>query len=180
MKNVFALLYVCLIFVLLMVFNGCGAAPSPMGLPDEARFEYDPSPDTRDWFEAAAARIEKATGVVLVAVPGGTTIDLAPAEAIGGDCGWTPVTYYESPVAVVDVYILIASDMPAGCRSGAEVLAHELIHSLRRGLDIGADEHGHSETGLFNAVGGDGRLDAATIAKICEAVPCTRSVPEVP
>jgi hypothetical protein len=174
MKNVFALCYALLVFVLTLVFGGCGAAPDPRGLPDGARFEYDPSPDTAPLFAAAAERIEKATGVVLVDVPGGTPIDLSPADEINGDCGWTPVTFHQDPVVVVDVYILIASDMPRGCQDAETVLVHELIHSLRRGLDIGQDEHGHSETGLFSAFGGDGRLDAGSLTQICDAVPCTR------
>lgn len=177
MKTVLCALYVCIIFVLLMTCNGCGEAPEPVGLPDEARFEYDPSPAVAPYFEKAAERLREATGLELVSVPGGTTIDFVPAEEIKGDCGWTPVTYH-LPNIVVDVYILIAGDMPNGCNDTDTVVLHEVIHSLRRGVDIGANEHGHSETGLFDAHGGNGKLTADTLNKICEVADCGTFNPE--
>lgn len=171
MKTLASVLFVAALFVLLMTFSGC-TQHEPAGLPDSARFEYDPAPELAEAFEAAATRIRKASGIELVSVPGATPIDHAFADEIDGDCGQTPITYHEEPIIIVDVYILIASDMPAGCQDEVTTLTHELIHSLRRREGIGADNNDHSETGLFNLHGGNGKLNESTLNKICEVADC--------
>jgi hypothetical protein len=86
--------------------------------------------------------------------------------------------YYRDPVVILDIEIQIAAPAPEGCVSREGTVVHELIHSLRRGADINDADHGHADSGIFQAEGGNGALDAASLEKICEVVECTTFNPE--
>jgi hypothetical protein len=149
----------------------------PEGLPESAMFEYDVAPELVPAFEAAADRIQWASGVVLVNVEGGTPVNLLD-ESPQGSCADTYVTGWRERGIVSDVQIDLYPPVP-GCYSDlSNVLVHELIHSLRRYIIDGEEDMGHTETGVFQAVANKPILNADSLNAICEAVTCTQYNPE--
>jgi hypothetical protein len=176
MKTFLSLLFAAGLGSAAVIFGqGCQKF-EPEGLPESAMFEYDVAPELVPAFEAAADRIQWASGVVLVNVEGGTPVNLL-AESPQGSCADTYVTGWRERGIVSDVQIDLYPPV-AGCYSDlSDVLVHELIHSLRRYI-IDGEGAGHTETGVFQAVANKPILNADSLNAICEAVTCTQYQPE--
>lgn len=164
------------IFLATLIANGC-APPPPEGLPDSDRFVYDVAPELTPAFEHAAARIEKASGIVLTDAPGGTLVTLID-ESPQGSCGDTYVTGWPDRGVVSDVFIDVYPFVGGCYEDLGDTLLHELIHSLRRVEDLGHPEDSHSVAGVFTAVAWRPVLDETSLTSICEVVDCTVFQPE--
>lgn len=163
---------------------GSGCAPAVEGLEDEATFAYAPDETAAPYFEAVAIRVYEASGVVIFQDPDGTPIRFVPTlpsdNAMGYDCGQTPVVFHRDPLTITRVSIDVLFPGAPGCDSPRGALTHEIIHSLRRSLilqDAAAENYGHTDSGVFHRTGGD-KLDEASLNAICEAVHCTAYNPE--
>jgi hypothetical protein len=161
----------------LLVGSGCAPADTRTGLPESMMFEYDVAPEAVDAFEAAADRIAWASGVVLVNVPGGTPVEVMD-DSPQGSCADTYVSFWTEPFEISSVFIDLYTPRKGCYDDLGDTLLHELIHSLRRYEDTGHPNHGHSETGVFQAVANKAVLNEDSLNKICEAVTCTQYNPE--
>lgn len=173
-----SLIYALAILVLILIFgSGCMPPQEKTGLPESDRFVYDVEPELLPAFEAAAARIEKASGSVLVDAPGGTPVALVESSP-RGSCADTYITGWFEEGIVSSVYIDVYPNL-AGCYEDlGDTLLHELIHSLRRYLATSDGSDDHSERGVFTARTGRPILDETSLSAICEAVDCSRFAPE--
>lgn len=177
MKTLLSFIYAALIFLLIMIF-GYGCAPPPKtGLPESDRFVYDVEPAMVPAFEDAAARIEKASGIVLVDAPGGTPVALLD-DSPQGSCADTYITGWFDEGIVTSVFIDVYSGMEGCYDDLGDTLLHELIHSLRRYLADGKGTDDHSERGVFTAKAWRPILDETSLSAICEAVECSTFNPE--
>jgi len=176
MKTLLSALYAVGIVGAQLIFGQGCAPPPPEGLPETAMFEYDVAPELTNAFEAAADRINWASGVVLVNVEGGTPVNLFD-DSPQGSCGDTYITGWLDEGVLSSVYIDLYPPRPGCYDDLGETLLHELIHSLRRYQDVDPN-HGHSATGIFQGVANRPVLNSDSLNSICEAVTCTQYNPE--
>lgn len=178
MKTLLSLIYALIIFVLILIFgSACNLPEAPKhGLPESDRFVYDVEPAALPAFVKAAARIQKASGIVLVDAPGGTPVALID-DSPQGSCGDTYVTGWFDEGIVTSVFIDIYPNIPGCYDDLGDTLLHELIHSLRR-YEAGQPEDDHSERGVFTAKAWRPVLDETSLDKICEVADCSTFNPE--
>jgi hypothetical protein len=172
-----SLIYALAILVLILIFgSSCMPQAEHKGLPESDRFVYDVEPAMLPAFEKAAARIEKASGIVLVDAPGGTPVALIE-DSPQGSCADTYITGWFEEHIVTSVFIDVYPNMDGCYDDLGDTLLHELIHSLRR-YEGGKPEDDHSEKGVYTAKAWRPVLDESSLTKICEVVDCLRFTPE--
>lgn len=147
----------------------------------DTRFYYTPDPVLQDDTRRAARSLSAATGLSFQLSPWGVQVRAVEPGEIPGSCAQTRLTYNRNTLEVYSALILVALPQPESCMSDvASTIQHEMIHSVRRDLDLGKDDQGHVRTGVFQGVANDldRGLNAESLAAVCEAVDCVEFNPE--
>lgn len=171
-----ALLALGLVGAELIFGSGCSPAGSE-STPGQLSF-YPDSPEAWEMFEAAADRIEAASGTRPYTALAGTPITVGPQPEGVTSCADTTVVYIGTEVK--SITIALYSDVDGCFESISDTLVHEMIHAVRAraGMDLGVPDHGHSVAGIFRAKAGDERFEETTLNAFCEAVDCINYNPE--
>lgn len=125
----------------------------------------------RGMARAAAARIERATGLV-VAVSDGATDDSVPLFCADSDGEWQGLTHVRSDGS--PSWLMLDPSTPEAVH--AAVVLHEILHAL------GAHDHVEHGTGVMSQeiwVRPEGwQITAPDLDLLCAAAPCIRFAPE--
>lgn len=186
MKNILATVY-----ALTMTVAGCGVQYIDVPVNIDTRHYYRPDPELQAATQESLDRLKAATGAEFQQTYFGTPVKAVDPstlkqcetkdgkEACWNSCAWTLVTHKDGKVLGVE--IRVGFPQPPGCMSDvSRTIEHELVHSVRRYLDIGHEDQGHTKTGVFQPVANDldNHLDEASLLAVCEGIDCNEFNPE--
>jgi hypothetical protein len=158
----------------------------------DTRLYYTPDPELQPFAQRAVDNLAAGTGLPFSLSAYGVPVravepgSLYSCDADGvtnchESCAWTVVSFDRTSHEVFSVRIDVEFPGRTDCmKDMARTVEHEMIHSVRRYLDQGDENSGHSLTGVFQAYANDldNKLNEESLLAVCKAVDCNEFNPE--
>lgn len=164
--------------IIAIMCSGCSASGD-----GGARFVdplvLSPTPELQADVEAAAARWQAATGIVIQVRPGGVPVSVVEKTRLDAACGATAIMR-DSDGAFLDLVDMQVIRSHPRCPSREHTVMHEVGHAVCEYAVDGVTDCHIAEPGLLmsNQHSPAVAIDEASLGRVCELAKCSSFVPE--